>query len=248
MYNLNRKNGKEHRQVEDLHYNHNTRLKHLPAEKAGKDQKYLCGFSRFECGNTDSRVCYGLHLETISPLTRAYILRKLKSIDYLILTIAKGKSRQHNEAGSIPSIPKRFLRQFTAYENSNESSLIWLSTMLKKPGQCSKIPSSNAGGSKSPSLEHQMEHHISISINTVDYMCIIQLRQNASYKDLIPCHMVVRSSCTLGLLLLVVDETTSVSKKPMYLLSKGCKPSNSDASLHTKIKNYNQLIHEAYFL
>lgn len=52
--------------------------------------------------------------------------------------------------------------------------------------------------------------------------------------------MVVRSSSTLGLLLLVVDETTSVSKKHMYLLSKGCKPSNSDASLHSKVKNYNQ--------
>lgn len=55
-------------------------MKHLPAEKAGIDQIYLCGFSRFECGNTDLRVCYGLHLETILRLTKAYILRKLISI------------------------------------------------------------------------------------------------------------------------------------------------------------------------
>lgn len=76
-------------------------MKHLPAEKAGKDQIYLCGFSRFECGNTDSRVCYGLHLETILLLTKAYILGKLKSIGYLILTIAKGESRQNSEVGEV---------------------------------------------------------------------------------------------------------------------------------------------------
>lgn len=66
--------------MEDFNYIYNARMKHLPAEKAGIDQIYLCGFSRFECGNTDLRVCYGLHLETILRLTKAYILRKLISI------------------------------------------------------------------------------------------------------------------------------------------------------------------------
>lgn len=50
----------------------------MPAEKAGKDQKFLYGFSHFEYENTDPVVCYALHSEKVLPLTKAYILSRVE--------------------------------------------------------------------------------------------------------------------------------------------------------------------------
>lgn len=52
-----------------------------------------------------------------------------------------------------PNISKEALRQLTAYEKSEVSSLTWLSIIFKKTGYLSNIPSSKAGPSRNPSLE-----------------------------------------------------------------------------------------------
>lgn len=54
------------------------------------------------------------------------------------------------------------------------------------------------------------------------------------YNDLIPSHMDTRSSFALGLEVSGVGGKTSVSKKPINFLSKGCKGSNSVTLLHAK--------------
>lgn len=55
-----------------------------------------------------------------------------------------------------------------------------------------------------------------------------------SYNDLIPSHIDKRSSCTLGLSILEVDGRTSISRKLINFLSKGCKGSKSLAILQPK--------------
>lgn len=55
-----------------------------------------------------------------------------------------------------------------------------------------------------------------------------------SYNDLIPSHKDKRSSCTLGLSIWEVDGRTSVSRKVINFLSKGCKGSKSVAILQPR--------------
>lgn len=54
-----------------------SRVKNMPVEKAGKDQRFPCGFSHFECGNTDPIAYCASHLEIMKSSTKAYILDKV---------------------------------------------------------------------------------------------------------------------------------------------------------------------------
>lgn len=94
------------------------------------------------------------------------------------------------------------------------------------------MPSSNAGGSKNPSL--QVTEKRNCQQKSKDKRKeMLKNSIKTTYNALIPSHTDIRSSCTLGLEVSKVDGKTSVSKRPMHFLRNGCKGSNSVASLHT---------------
>lgn len=95
------------------------------------------------------------------------------------------------------------------------------------------MPSSNAGGSKNPSLQNKQRKKYQQNNREENNFLRFEVTCTASYSALIPSQTVVRSSCTLGLDVSTARGNTSVSKRPMHFLSKGCRGSKSVALLHT---------------